>query len=190
MMMAGLSRSDAAPQLLTATITLAPETATGDPLLPHRLTFIEIRSRVDFGPRFAGLSAHGIPFGTYDLLIWIPGYKNYERRVYVFEKEITIRASLTVGMPSGRERITGVVRSLPRSDKGAWLLLFPLAGSPGNSRDVRLEDGGKFSVDLESGLYLFVVVQGTEVLATRSMYAGHDMPPILIQIKGPESEPE
>jgi hypothetical protein len=164
---------------------LAPETEAGESLTPARIVMTDVASGKDFGPMFKPLTANGVPLGYYDLTISKPGYKNYYRRLSVFQPETTVRVPLRVSVEqfNGAEHVEGVIDSVSASDTRRWVVLFPLSGSPGEILEAPVDAGGRFSFISPGRSYLLAVVQGETLLACRKLNVGHDTPPIRIKLR-------
>jgi hypothetical protein len=181
----GLTDHRVIAQATTARIILAPETETGRVPNTLRIRLIDVSSKKDFGPSFRGLIAKDVPFGYYDLTVSTPAYKNYERKIAVFEPEITLRVMLQFSVEAtGVERIEGIVTPSPDANAKHWILLFPLVGSPGEILEAPIQTDGRFSFLSSFGSYLLAVVKGDEVLSSRKIQVVHDTPPLRITPNG------
>ena len=170
----------------TASVRIFTVAEDGKSIAPAQVKLVQVGSKTDYGTAFKDGLARNIPFGEYDLEVFVPGFRTYEQRLSVFRSQVTVRAamSISVGEQSGSLSVKGNV-SLGMDSQGGketWVLAFPLVGSPGNTIQSLVGTHGEFLLEtVMPGPYLLVVVQGTAVLDCRPTYIGFESPPVTIE---------
>jgi hypothetical protein len=92
-----------------------------------------LSSGKDFGSIFRDLRADRIPYGEFDLIVFMPGFKRYRRRVMISERETLIHVVMQVSIEGhSKETLSGTIPPMSSAGEGLWISLFPLTGSPDN----------------------------------------------------------
>lgn len=170
-----------------ASVRIFVTSEDGERITTAQIKLVQTRSQKEQGQTLQDGVASNIPFGSYDLKVWKPGFRKFEQRLALFQKERDLRVVLAVigGEQTGPLRLTGtVLLDRSKSDKAIWALAFPLAGSPENLQSIVDKDGHFRLETVDGGLYLLAVAQGSHVLECRMVYIGRDSQPVVIRPSG------
>jgi hypothetical protein len=159
-------------------VQIAVQTPEGDSVNNRSVRFIAVSGNVDYSSRVKDGKVQLIPFGYYDLSVSAPGFRDYNRRIGLFENVVMVRVIMRVSAEfSGPLVVRG--RITPREDlERTWVTLYPLSGSPQDILESRVASDGKFSLSTFGGAFLLIVTRGDQLLYCRHIYAGHDSAPI------------
>jgi hypothetical protein len=113
----------------TASIRIFTEAEDGKAIAPAQVKLVQVGSRADYGTTFQGGVVRHIPFGIYNLEVFVPGFRKYEQRLSVFRSQINVRAimSVSTGEQHGPLSLKGnvLLNAGSRADKETWILAFP-----------------------------------------------------------------
>lgn len=164
----------AKPQSETATATVHIRLVglSGDSLSEARVeTFEATDGKQDFARLFQHGSAAGIPFGTYRLRTYAPGFWSADRDVRVFQSEVWVVMQLELGM--GRSEgglatycFSGTVKAPLSATRPFWLRLVGVYSSV--LLDGQTDEYGKFTLcGIPAGSYALLTVQDRQLLDSR-----------------------
>jgi hypothetical protein len=73
-----------------------------------------------------GAVANKVPYGTYTLRVWSPGFQSEQREVRLFQPGLQVRVQLSVSVECGSfNEITGSIRWM-KSNSELWVKLVPV----------------------------------------------------------------
>jgi hypothetical protein len=140
----------------------------GERLPNLSIDLIEAGTGKSFKAQFRGAVAENIPYGTYRLRVWSPGFRSFERELRLYQPEVSLRTQLSVSVEcQGLAEIAGVVQPAPKH-RELWVKLVPLRGIGGVEVHVS-RDGWFLASGLDDGEYLLLVVDGNAIVHTESV---------------------
>ena len=142
----------------------------GDRLSNLGIEFRESGTGKDLSSVLKGTVADKVPYGTYTIRVWAPGFRRAQREVRVMQPEVSIRTQLSVSMECGSfHEIMGSIRNVnPNSE--AWVKLVPVRGTGGAEAPVG-RNGAFLLSGLHDGPYVLIVMEGSTVVHTRTVEA-------------------
>src|SRR5882672_8040396 len=81
---------------ITASIRISAQTQNGEVLQSPSIHFVAVGSKQDLGPQFKDGAIKSVPLGYYDLLVSVPGFREYRRRMGIFSQTFAVRATMQV----------------------------------------------------------------------------------------------
>jgi hypothetical protein len=155
----------------------------GDPLTPE-IHLYQQGSNKDFWPAGRAQTAPDIPAGWYELDVFQPGFKRFHQEVTVGGEQISIRVVLLVGVEANGHQLELEGRVIKAKDYvGVWVLAFPLAGSPSDIIEARVDGTGRFKLSsMAPGPCLLAVVRGDSVLHSQQVVISQENPELTIEV--------
>lgn len=109
-----------------------------------------------------------VPYGTYQLRTFRPGFSTHRQLIRVCQKQVHVRVLLRVGriLDEPALTLTGKVVRI-RAGQPLWVKLIPIwSGGPPMDAPVR-QDGTFEFAGFDPGIMLLMVLDGLEVLHTK-----------------------
>ena len=135
---------------------------------------VELLNPVTLAPlnaHFDGFHAVAIPYGDYLLRVKVPGFRNHQQPLRVYQTHVYVRIRLTISRVIDEEplSIRGVIRPAPRRPDEVWVKLVPLlTGTP--VMDYLVDPNGHFSFSgVDRGEYLALVIRGEQCILTKQV---------------------
>jgi hypothetical protein len=115
---------------------------------------------------FRGGVVQSLPYGSYTLQAWAPGFRSLVRQVRLDQPLVAVRAHLSIAVECrGFATVRGTVSPAPRG-REIWVKLVPVVGSGGG--ETKIGADGTFLVSgLDDGDYFLLVVDGKRILHSR-----------------------
>jgi hypothetical protein len=163
-----------------ASISVVTTSNNGDVLEPD-VHLYQAGTRNDVWPTGHAQSASNLPPGYYQIEVFLPGFRRYERDLEVFAERSYIRVVLTPsGQAVGELDVRGKVIHA-KSYEHLWVLAFPLAGNISDSTQSIVSNTGAFQVaTTHPGPYVLVLVRGDSMLGCKRIYVGATNPEVQI----------
>lgn len=155
----------------TSTIDIIAITISGDSISSGVVDLIDPATGQSLKSQFRGFHGSGVPHGEYILRVRVPGFKNHEQRLRIFQAHAYSRIGLLVARITDEEplRLSGVLTPVPKRGDELWVKLIPVLTSV-PTMDTAVGPDGRFEfAGMEIGQYMVLVVRGTECVATKQV---------------------
>lgn len=158
------------------TLTLAGESADKSisDLSQHGASVVDLIQRYtnkSFRANFQGLRGSNIPYGDYILRLAVPGFREYEQTLRVYQPLVSVRIGLSVSrivdtpIPIAR----GIIKPITKETVSLWVKLMPIVNN-GSLMESRVKSDGSFRLaGFDPGEYLLVVIRGTKVIYSKQV---------------------
>ncbi len=128
-------------------------------------------SNKSFRANFKGLYGSNIPYGDYTLKLTVPGFREYEQILRVYQPLVSVRVTLIVSriidMPIPTAK--GSIKPIPRDAASLWVKLMPITNN-NSLMDARVQADGTFQLaGFDHGAYLLAVIRGTDVIYSKQL---------------------
>ena len=139
----------------------------------------------DFTKLFHPNTADGIPFGTYRIEAYLPGYFSAVRDVGVYQRNVTIIVGLGFGheLPDIAHTLTlngRIVGLQSQSTNGSFVKLTGIYSA--KSTESTINSSGEFEMSgLFAGKYLLLVVNEQGIVASRLLTIPDDGPSVTVE---------
>jgi hypothetical protein len=136
----------------------------------------------NFASRFHYGVAEGIPYGVYKIYAYREGYTSIGGLVSVYQPKVTVVRGMAVGtITESRNSLRGRVIGTPPPH--SFVRLVGIYSD--ETQDSAIGSGGSFSFDNVSdrNYVLFVIGEGSSILASRILTTWDRRPPLVIQLQ-------
>lgn len=167
-----------------ATVEITALTTTGESVdgtisdLSRRgdnvIDLVQPHTNKSFRANFRGTKVSDIPYGNYILRLTVPGFKNYEQPLRVYQPLVSVRICLNVSEIGGTSIpvINGTVMPISSVSSNLWVKLMPILGN-NFMMESRVQSNGSFRLaGFDDGEYLLVLIRGTVVIYSKQVYLG------------------
>lgn len=152
-----------------ATVEIIAFTASGARFDSGRLELVDPATGLSSKLHLDGLRTTGVPYGEYILRLRVPGFKEDEQRIRVFQPHVYVRIELRPAQIVDREplRMIGSVSPPPGRHGELWVRIFPLLMN-GPIMDRPIGADGRFElIGSDQGRYLIVIFRGNDCVLTK-----------------------
>jgi hypothetical protein len=160
-----------ASQVRTSEIDIVAITSAGKTV---EAGYVELLNPITFAPlkaHFDGLHATAIPYGDYLLRVRVPGFRNHQQPLHVYQTHVYVRIGLAISrvIDEDPQSFRGILRPAPRRGQEIWVKLVPiLTGTP--TMDYLVDPDGRFSFSgVNSGQYLVLVIRGEQCILSKQV---------------------
>jgi len=124
-----------------------------------------------FRDKFRGLQGSNIPYGDYILRLAVPGFKNYEQTLRVYQPLVSARIGLNVSLnvDTPIPIAKGNVKPISTDTASLWIKLIPIVNN-NSLMESRVKSDGSFQfAGFDFGEYLLVVLRGTTIIYSKQV---------------------
>ncbi len=177
----------------TSSVSILFQDQLGNPFPPGFVKLTVTSDSAGSSPlQFRGHTVD-LPYGTYTVSAWSPGFITRKQPLVVWQEAMTVRISLLVGAPHGsksRSEIGGVVVPAVQSPDFMTTRLVPLAHAAFIQEDAVTSEGRFSFGEVEHGEYLLMLVSWTKtadghqptVVYTNQTTVSHDRQDLSIEL--------
>jgi hypothetical protein len=125
----------------------------------------------NFRDNFRGLQGSNIPYGDYMLRLAVPGFKNYEQTLRVYQPLVFVRIGLNVSLnvDTPIPIAKGNIKPISTDTSSLWIKLIPIVNN-NSLMESRVKSDGSFQfAGFDLGEYLLVVLRGTTIIYNKQV---------------------
>lgn len=132
---------------------------------------IQRHTNKSFRANFRGLQGSNIPYGDYILRLAIPGFREYEQTLRIYQPLVSVRTGLSISrivdtpIPTAK----GIIKPISKDTARLWVKLIPIVNNT-SLMEARVQPDGSFRLSgFDLGEYLLVIIRGTTIIHSKQI---------------------